>query len=331
MANKVIRFGIMNKRIVCLGGGIGTVNLIKGLKEYTKEISVIVSMADDGGSTGRLRRLYNILPPGDLVSCMAALCTDDLFAKVITYRFPGNRYGKDDDLVGHKLGNLIMVGLRDVTGDFSLAISLFQKIFSIPGQFFPATSDPVSISAKTIEGKEVYREANIDLGRYVGKKILERVYLHPQNPKPAPGVIDALRGADIIVAGPGDLYTTILPTLIVPAIAKEIIKSKKKKIFVVNIANKPAETKGYCALDYVNAIEKHLGVFPFDTVVINTNFSIAIPRKYHNSYAYVQFSKAQYKGKKYKDVEFLKGDLVDETFPLYHSSKKLAKAVVGTI
>lgn len=314
-----------SKKIVCLGGGIGTVNLIKGLKNYFNNITVIVSTADDGGSTGRLRRLYNILPPGDLVSCMSALSNDSTISKIITYRFPGDRYGKDEELVGHKLGNLIMVGMRDVTGSFKDAVNLFKQTFDIPGNFFPATSTPVSISAKTTEGNRVEREENIDLGRYFGKKALDMVYLNPKNPKPAPGVIESLKKADIIIAGPGDLYTTILPTLIVPAISKEINRSKKKKAFIVNVANKPVETKGYKLSDYISAIKKHLGAFPFDTVIVNNNFSIKIPKKY--KYDYVTFDSVNSAQK----FQVLKKDLVDEGFPLYHDSLKLAKTIKAII
>ncbi len=315
-----------HKKIVCLGGGIGTVNLIKGIKQYTDNLTVIVSMADDGGSTGRLRRLYNILPPGDLVSCMAAVSNDPVLARVLTYRFPGKRYGKDEELVGQKLGNLIVVGMRDVTGDFEKAIHLFQKVFHIPGHFSPATTQPVSISAATVEGKQINREENIDLGRYVGKKIIEKVYLHPANAKPAHGVIASLQEADAILVGPGDLYTTVLPTLIIPEIKKELTKSKKKKIFIVNVANKPSETKGYGVFDYIKAIEKHLGVFPFDIVIVNNNISIPIPKKFRAAYGYVPL-----KPIKYKQVAFVEKDLVDDTFPLYHSPEKLAKAVVEHI
>lgn len=308
-------------KIVCLGGGIGTVNLIKGLKEYFQNITVVVSMADDGGSTGRLRRLYNILPPGDLVSCMAALCEDEAIAKLITYRFPGNRQGKDEDLVGHKLGNLIMVGMRDITGSFDDGIALFKKVFKIHGRFFPATAMPVSISAKTVEGRQVNREENIDLGRYIGKKELERVYLHPEDAKPSPGVVEAIEAADVIIAGPGDLYTTILPTLIVPGIAKAIIKSEKKRIFILNVANKPSETKGYSIADFINAVERHLGLFPFSLIVANDNFSVKIPRRLR--YEYVDLTPLN--RRMLQKITVVTSDLVNEDIPIYHNPKKLAK------
>ena len=314
------------KKIVCLGGGIGTVNLIKGLKEYTKNITVVSSMADDGGSTGRLRRLYNILPPGDLVSCMAAMSNNQILSDILTYRFPGKRYTKDEDLAGHKLGNLIMVAMCDKTDDFNKAILLFQKTFAIPGRFLPATKAAVTISALTTEGKEVKREEAIDLGKYRGKKEIERVRLHPADVKSSRGVVEAMEQADVIIAGPGDLYTTILPTLIIPDIAAQLKKTKKRKIFIINITNKPTETNEYSIQNYIKAVETHLGIFPFDTILINNNFLYAIPTKWQKSYKYVSE-----KNKPYKKVRFIKKDLVDKNFSLYHSSKKVAKAVLEII
>lgn len=318
-----------NKKVVCIGGGIGTVNLIKGLKKYFKDITVVVSMADDGGSSGRLRRLYDIFPPGDIVSGMSALIDkrDSVFPKLLTYRFPGNRYGKDDRLTGHKLGNLIIVALRDITGSFEEAVEVFQKTFHVSGHFFPATEKHVSISAKTAENKIIHGEINIDLGRYAGKRILERVYLHPANAKANKNALAALKSADLIIAGPGDLYTTILPALLVPEISSEVKKSKASKFFVVNVANKPFETKGYSVPDYITSIKKHLGSFPFDHVFVNNNYSVKIPRKFRYQYVHPNGS---YDLGKFK-VKTVTRDLVDEEFPLYHSFSKLAKAIVENI
>ncbi|MDO8639353.1 MAG: YvcK family protein, partial [bacterium] len=292
---------------------------------YTKNITVVVSMADDGGSAGRLRRLYDILPPGDIVSCMTAFCKNEKVSKLLTYRFPGDRYGKDNELPGQKLGNLIMVALYDQTRNFDKAISLFQEIFSVPGTILPATLDKVHISAITSEGKEIFGEEKIDLGKYNGERVLEKVSLHPKEAKASDEVIKSLETADVIIAGPGDLYTTTLPVLIVRGILEAIQKSKASKIFVVNVANKPFETKGYNIPDYIDAVEKHLGVFPFETVIANSNTVNKIPKKYN--YKYVGFGSA----KKYKNVEFINKDVVNEDFPLYHSPEKLAKAIIEKI
>lgn len=318
---------IANKKIVCLGGGIGTVNLIKGLSDYTNNISVITSTADSGGSSGRLRRLYKILPMGDLISCMSTLCSkkNSLIAKLLTYRFPGDRYGRDDSLGGQKLGNLIMVALRDLTGSFENGLKEFQKVYSIEGTFLPATSEEVNISAVTHEGKEIFGEENIDLGKYNGQRVLKKVILHPKNPSVSQAVIKTISSANVIIAGPGDLYTTVLPVMIIPKIKDLLIKSSALKIFVVNVANKPFETKGYKIKDYIVAIKKHLGCFPFDKIFINNNFSVKIPKKY--KYSYVEINKTP----SFKSAKLVKGDFVDEDFPLYHCPAKLAKAILENI
>lgn len=318
---------MVNKKIVCLGGGIGTVNLIKGLKNYFSNITVIASMADDGGSSGRLRRLYNIAPPGDLVSCMTALAktNDSYLAKILTFRFAGERYGKDEEIGGQKLGSLIMVAMRDITGSFDKAITLFQKTFNVKGNFFPATSSDVTISAKTTEGKRIYGEENIDMGKYTGKRILEKVFLEPANAKTSQKVLKSIKEADVVIAGPGDLYTTILPVLIVKDIEKALKGSKALKIFVVNVANKPFETKGYSVDDYVMAVKRHLRSFPFAKIVANSNFSVGIPKKYR--YQYVELTAS----KNLNGVALITNDIVDEIFPLYHNSAKLAKTIIENI
>ena len=317
---------LTQKHIVCLGGGIGTVNLVKGLKSYTDALTVIVSMADEGGSSGRLRRLYKIPPPGDLISCLGALMNneDDLYAKLLTYRFPGDRYGRDEDIAGHKLGNLMMVAARDLTGSFDEAIALMRKMFHIKGAIYPATSEPVSISAKTSDGKVVHGEETIDLGKYEGERVLEKITLTPENPETSDRVVKAIESADVIVAGPGDLYTTILPVLIIPKIAKALVQNPNPKLFVVNVANKPFETKGYDVVDFINAIEKHLGTFPFTKVITNNNTSAVIPSQYQYTYVKQATDPAKIPP---PGTSIVEADLVDEQFPLYHDNQKLASAV----
>ncbi|OGC46841.1 MAG: hypothetical protein A3C22_01335 [Candidatus Levybacteria bacterium RIFCSPHIGHO2_02_FULL_37_10] len=318
---------MVNKKIVCLGGGIGTVNLIKGLKDYYSDICVVVSMADDGGSSGRLRRLYNIPPPGDLVSCMSALIknNDLALASLLMYRFRGDRYGKDKELGGQKLGNLIMAAMVDIAGNFEQAISLFKKTFNIVGNFLPATAEAVSISARTIEGKLIHGEKIIDTGKYRGKRVLDKVFLNPFDAKANPKLIKNIGEADVIIAGPGDLYTTILPVLITKGVGKILEASKAVKIFVVNVANKPFETKGYDVGDYVRAIERHLGHFPFDKIVANNNYAPEIPPNLH--YEYVDAG--GFKNRSH--TALIEGDFVSSEFPLYHNSQKLAKTIVKNI
>ncbi|MBI4080718.1 MAG: YvcK family protein [Candidatus Levybacteria bacterium] len=160
---------LQGKHIVCLGGGIGTVNLLKGLKHYGAKLTVIVSMADEGGSSGRLKRLYNVFPSGDLISCMAALTNDEAYASLLTYRFPGNRYGNDSALSGHKLGNLLMVAAQSVSSSYQEAIDLLRKMTNTGDFIYPATAEHVRLTALTVDGTKVEGEENIDLGKYNGK------------------------------------------------------------------------------------------------------------------------------------------------------------------
>ncbi len=315
-------------KIVCLGGGIGTVNLIRGLKEYTDEITVVTSMADDGGSSGRLRRLYRMLPPGDVVSCMSAIGSsgNSALSDLLTYRFPGNRYGNDQTLEGQKMGNLILAAIYNKTRDFTRAVEIFQTIFKIPGRFYPNTIEDVTISIKTKGGKVIKGEEKIELGKYRGKKNISQVFLNPSGVKAFPGVIKEMIKAHVIVVGPGDLYTNNMPVLLVEEIREALKKSKAKKFLIVNIANKPSEAKDYVVSDYLNAFEKHIGAFPFDTVFLNSNHNILIPNKYRR-YEYVKdFGKSKFSG-----FKVIKKDLLDESFPLYHDSRKLAKAVIENI
>lgn len=314
------------KKIVCLGGGIGTVNLVKGLKEYTTDITVIVSMADDGGSAGRLRRLYSVPPPGDLVSCIAAMSNgDSLMRELLTYRFAGNRYGSDYSLPGHKLGNLMFVALASITGDSNRALLEMQRIFKTTGKILPSAAENVSIWARTSVGEKVYREENIDLGRFTGK--IERVYLSPANPKVLDDAIEAISAADVIIAGPGDLYTTILPALLIPKILSAVKRSKAKKIFVINVANKVFETPDYTVSDYIQAIIRHCKSKVFDTFLVNSSFPVRIPKKYTKQYSYVDSNSIIEKN----GFTFIKADLVSKDFPLYHDSKKLAKLLINKI
>lgn len=323
-----------DKKVVCLGGGIGTVNLVKGLRYYFNDITVAVSMADEGGSAGRLRRLYGIFPPGDLVSCMAAIGSKEnpLLSKVLTYRFPGDRYAEDGHLSGHKLGSLILVAMRDVTGDFEKAIALFQKTFNIEGLFLPATSTIVQIYIRTKSKEETFGEENIDLGKFDWKSGIEKVSLHPRHVTANPKLVEKLRQADVIIAGPGDLYTTILPVLIVKDISEVLQKSKAVKIFVVNATNKLYETKNYDVFDYIESVKNHLGFFPFEKVIVNSNNTPKIPKEHIDNYQYVSSPKDSKKKTSYfNNLLFVEKDLIDERFPLYHSPLKLAKAIMDEL
>lgn len=314
-------------KIVCLGGGVGTVQLVRGLREYSTEISVVCSMADDGGSGGRLRRLYSVPPPGDLINCLAALSdAEPVLQELLTFRFAGNRYGSDQSLTGQKLGNLILVALTKITGDFSKALGVAQRIFSSHGQIMPATVENVSISAKTVDGKLIKGEQKIDLGEYNGTRALTKVYLKPAKVHTPREVKAAIAKADVIIAGPGDLYTTILPVLLVPDIKEGLIKSSAEKIFVVNVANKPFETPDYKVSDYLTALKRHLGQIIFKYALVNNNFHPRLPDKWNYHYVEMDAASPLFEG-----IDIIQSDLIEKKFPLYHNPGKLAQAALKVV
>lgn len=313
-------------KIVCLGGGIGTSRLLRGLKKYPVEISVVTSMADDGGSSGRLRKAYNIMPPGDVVSCIAAMMddSDKELESLLLYRFPGQDRS-DKSIDGHKLGNLIMLAEMQRTKDFYKAIEATKKMVGVKGNFYPATDQRVHLWAITKDGRRVYTENTLDLAMYSEPYGLKRVYINPARPKVNKKVVESLMEADVIISGPGDLYTNQLPVLIVPQIKEALLASKAKKIFVANIANKPFETRDFTLSDFTSAIQTHLDTFPFETIVANSNHSNPIPRKYKYKYIAIDEDKLL------PNVSLLKGDIVNDEFPLYHDSDKLAEIVMKAV
>ena len=310
--------------VVCLGGGIGTSQILKGLRNVPAQVTAIVSMADDGGSAGRLRRAFAVPPPGDLVNCLAALSDEESILKnLFLYRFAGKRYGKDTDLGGQKLGNLIFVALTDIyKGDTNKALEEFSRIISAKGRVLPATIGDVNIWAKTKDGKKVYGEENIDLGKYNGTRTLSEVHLDPPNIKAYKHSVDAIKDAQIIIAGPGDLFTTVLPVLLVSQIKNEIKKSKALKIFIVNIANKPFETANYKVSDFLQMLKKHLDGDFFDRIIVNVNHKPIIPKEL--KYKYVAHD-PQNLGNWSHLIKT--GDFINENYPLYHDSTKIAKYI----
>ncbi|MEK7502495.1 MAG: gluconeogenesis factor YvcK family protein [Patescibacteria group bacterium] len=315
-----------DKKIVCLGGGVGTANLLRGIKEYFSDITVVVSMADDGGSAGRLRRYYKTFPTGDIINCMIALSdADPILVDLLKFRFKGQRYGPDNLIPGQKLGNLILLALSYIKNDFNKGLVELQKIFKTRGKIYPSTMTPISIWAKTSTGHIVTREENIDLGKFKGQ--IEKLFIRPKNPSVDKKVVDAITGASVIIAGPGDLYTTILPVIMVPDILSAIKESRAEKFFVVNVANKPFETPRYTIEDFAKAIRKHCGATLFDVFFLNSNQNPQIPQGWKYQYKYVPIQNGQTKF----PFKIVQEDLVNEEFPLYHDSAKLAKVIAENI
>jgi uncharacterized cofD-like protein len=318
-----------NKKIVCLGGGIGTSNLIRGLKKFNARITVITSMADDGGSSGRLRKAYRIMPPGDLISCIAALIADENkeMASLLTYRIPGeSKSNKSID--GQKFGNLLMLAEMSRTNNIYKALEVTKKMFGVTADIFPATDERVRLSAITKDGRRIHGETALDVAKYAEPYGLREIYITPKDPVVNPRVLNSLKEADVIISGPGDLYTNQLPVLIVPQIKKQLLAANCRKIFILNIANKPHETAGYTLKTFINAIKEHLGVFPFDTIVVNNNQSVQIPQKYHR-YSYISVDD-ELRGEN-SAFNIVEEDLVKRDMPIYHDSSRLAEVVVKNI
>jgi uncharacterized cofD-like protein len=312
-------------KIVCLGGGVGTATILKGLRNGNFDLTAIVSMADDGGSAGRLRRAFAIPPPGDLVNCLAALSDEEsIIRELFLFRFKGERYGKDTDLGGQKLGNLIFVALTDIFGgDTHKALEEFSKIISSKGRVLPATINDVNIWAVTEDNKKVIGEQNIDLGLYNSKsRTLKEVHLSPPGVKAYAKSTKAIEEADVIIIGPGDLFSTVLPVLIVPQIKKTLVNSRAKKIFIVNIANKPFETAGYKVSDYLKTIEAHVPEIVLDKIFVNNNQKVKIPSNL--KYSFVLNDAKKLNNYAWKIIE---EDLINTNYPLSHDSDKIALAI----
>lgn len=259
-------------RIVALGGGTGLSSVLRGLKEHVSgrkkgenraisDLAAVVTVTDDGGSSGRLRREYRVLPPGDIRNCMVALSQDEhLLGRLFQYRFPAGR-----GLAGHSFGNLFLTALTNVTGDFSRAVQVSAQVLAIRGRIFPSTAQNVTLEAELENGTVVAGETKISRSR----KRISRVRLVPRRVRPVPDVLKALREADLILVGPGSLYTSLIPNLLVGQIAEVIAHSRATRVYIANLMTQPGETQHYSVADHIRAIYEHTRPGLFDCVVIN--------------------------------------------------------------
>jgi uncharacterized cofD-like protein len=250
-------------RIVCIGGGTGMPAVLRGLKAYSANITAIVTVGDDGGSSGRLRREHGILPPGDFRNNIVALAeVEPLMARLFQYRF-----GEGTALGGHSFGNLFVLAMTGVTGNFEQALRETSRVLAVQGTILPSTLQDVEICADFTDGTEVCGESRIP---EIGKPI-ERIRLKPDHPAANPEAVRAILEADLIVLGPGSLYTSVVPNLLVEGIAKALIQADALKIYVCNVATQPGETDGYSVAQHVDALVKHLPGKrnPLDIVVTN--------------------------------------------------------------
>ena len=262
-------------RIVAIGGGHGLATLLRGLKQYSRNITAVVSVADDGGSSGRLRRELGIPPPGDIRNCLAALSSDEaLLTQLFQYRFPA-QYGS---LEGHSFGNLFISALAEITGSFEDAVVESGRVLAITGRVLPSSLHNLRLVADVrvpMTAKEVRVEGESHIPGSPGQVM--RVWLEPSNPSAFPEVIQAILAADMIVVGPGSLYTSVLPNLLVPEIMDAVRASRAFKAYVCNVATQPGETDGYTVRDHLRALEAHVGGGFFEVVLANDRCDSRLP------------------------------------------------------
>jgi uncharacterized cofD-like protein len=304
-------------RIVAIGGGHGLSTLLRGLKAFSYNITAVVTVADDGGSSGRIRRVQGIPPPGDIRNCLAALSNDEaLMTQLFQYRFSDN----NAELDGHPFGNLFISALSEITGSFEEAVVESGRVLAVHGRVLPATLHDVRLVA------DVQLPHSIDEVRVEGESTIpkfpgdvQRVWLEPNNPPAYPQVIQAILAAELILIGPGSLFTSIMPNLLVPDIVAAIQASRALKLYVCNVATQPGETDGYNCEDHIKVLNDHVGGMIFDIIVINNNYEGQLP-------AGTEWVKTLPDTE--SEYPTYRTDLVDGNQPWRHDPSKLARAVI---
>ncbi|MFC2064368.1 uridine diphosphate-N-acetylglucosamine-binding protein YvcK [Chloroflexota bacterium] len=306
-------------RIVVIGGGHGISTVLRGLKNYTHNLTAVVSVADDGGSSGELRRTLGILPPGDIRNCLAALSNDeDLLTQLFQYRFSGSA-----ELSGHSFGNLFISAMVDITGSFDDAILESGKVLSVFGKVLPSTLENVHLVADVQLpniGTEVRVVGESSIPEASGK--VRRVWIEPNDAAAFPPAITSLLNADMIVVGPGSIFTSILPNLLVPDILAAFQSSRALKVLVCNIATQKGETDQYTISDHVSALENNIGKSAFELIICNDNYSATPPE----GVQWVVLDE-EIVG----DRRIYCGDLIEKEFPWRHDSTKLSKLLMDLL
>lgn len=315
--------------IVAIGGGTGMPALLRGLREYTRNITAIVTVADDGGSSGRLRRELGLLPPGDFRNNIAALARDEtLMTQLLHYRFGkgiedvGN--GRSE-LQGHAFGNLLLAALAGIMGSFDEALLAAERVLAVRGRVLPSTLEILTLVADVADspdGPVTRRVVGESAIPQAGGKI-QHLYLDPPNVRAYPPAVRAIFQADLIVIGPGSLYTSILPNLLVADLTQALQRTRARKVYVCNLATQPGETDNYTVADHVEAILQHTAPNIIDVVLANDNLSIS-PETGGGKTVYVQPFPPQ-------QIEMQTADLVDEAHPWRHDSAKLTRAILNLL
>jgi uncharacterized cofD-like protein len=309
-----------------VGGGTGLSTLLTGLKQRTSNITAIVTVADEGGSSGRLREEFGVLPPGDIRNCLVALSdSEDLLGALFQFRFK-----EGEGLRGHSFGNLFITALSKVTGDFAKAISESSKVLAIRGNVFPATLQRVRLVAKRLNGRDTVGEEHI---REERESPIDRLLLDPGDCSATQESIEAIRQADAIILGPGSLYTSVMPNLLIKGIEEEIRRSKAKKIYVCNVMTEGGETDNFSASDHVGAIVKHTGPGIIDYCVANVS---KIPSDLYERYKQedkypVEISDRDEKWFKREKITLVKANIAGIKEFVRHDPVKLSNAIMDIL
>jgi|SRR5579872_272001 len=308
-------------KIVAIGGGTGLSTLLRGLKHYTTNITAVVTVSDDGGSSGRLQRELGVLPPGDIRNCLVALADSErLITELFQYRF-----SEGDGLAGHSFGNLLLAALTAVTGGFDIAIRESSRVLAIRGRVLPSTLSAARLCAELEDGTIVEGETKISQST----KRISRVFLDPRHCEPLHEVIQAIREADVIILGPGSLYTSIMPNLLVDGIADEIARSKAVRIYVCNVMTQPGETHGYSAADHVQAINALVGERLYDYVIVNDT----PPHRLRERYAAEGQEPVEPAVDALRALGFtpIVASVISEEQAVRHDSDRLAQTIMATV
>ena len=302
-------------RVVAIGGGTGLSSLLRGLKMYTSNLSAIVTVADDGGSSGRLRDEYRILPPGDFRQCLIALAdAEPLMKQLFDHRF------KEGSLNGHAFGNLFIMAMADVTGNFEQALRESGKVLAVKGTIVPSTVQDVTLVA-SINGSTVEGESKIPKQHAP----ISHVFLKPDGVQVNPEAAQAILNAELITVGPGSLYTSILPNLLVEGMVEAIKASPALKLYICNLAAQAGETDGYGVDDYLRVIREHVGANLFDFVLVNSN-TAHVPTGGQSQVIFRPLDTTRH-----PEVRFIASDVVNVKIPSHHDPDKLARTIMRKV
>ncbi|MBV8727839.1 MAG: YvcK family protein [Candidatus Eremiobacteraeota bacterium] len=308
-------------KIVAIGGGTGLSTLLRGLKRYTPNLTAVVTVSDDGGSSGRLQKELGVLPPGDIRNCLVALADDEaLVTDLFRYRF---REG--DGLTGHSFGNLFLAAMTGITGNFDQAIRESSQVLNIKGRVLPSTLGTVRLCATLVDGTTVEGESNISASH----ARIDRVYFEPHHAAPLPEVIAAIREADAIILGPGSLYTSILPNFLVDRVAQEVERSTAIKMYVCNVMTQPGETDSLTASEHAAALLRNAGARVIDYVIVNEE----APSKLLEAYAEEGQVPVEADTDRITEMGLtpVQASVISETVNVRHDPAKLASVVLNLI